>query len=157
MNQLSHTELEAGEEIVFGPVTSVKTTRLSGGAGPSQGSISRSSGRTVCITNRRIIIEDLDQPALSQVVANERVQRVLIKSKKQAITVVKVQTTSDTVNVNLPRVSPEKESSLATIFPNAEIGSSKGIPQGVVIAASVLVVFVALCCLVFIVSPMLTR
>jgi len=157
MHQPSHTELEPGEEIVFGPVTSVKTTSFSGGAGASQGSISRSSGRTVCVTDRRIIIEDLDQPARSRVIANEHVQRVSVKRRKQGITIAKVQTASGTVNVNLPRVRPEKESSLVTTFPNAEIGPEKGVGKGVVIAASVVVAFMALCCLVFTIGPMLSR
>ena len=157
MDERSSIELEAGEEIIFGPVTSVKTTRLSGGAGPSQGSISRSSGRTVGITNRRIIIEDMQNPARSQVVRNEQVQRVSIRRKKQGITVASVQTAAGPVRVNLPRVSPQKESLLAATFPNAEIGAPKGLPKGVVIAASVVVGFVALCCIVSIVGPMLSR
>jgi len=157
MNGLEFTELEAGEEIVFGPVTSVKTTSFSGGAGPSRGGISRRSGRTVCITDRRIIIEDLEDPARSRVFPNDHVQVVSIKRKKDGITVAKVQTGSRTVRIDLPGISPQKESLLATTFPNAEIGTAQGLPKGAVIAASVVVGLVALCCLVSIIGPMLSR
>ena len=53
------TELEAGEKIVFGPVTSTKTGSLSGSGAPGQGqgSSSRTSGRTVGVTTQRVIIE----------------------------------------------------------------------------------------------------
>jgi hypothetical protein len=146
MNGFNLTELEAGEEMLFGPVTSVKTTSLSGGAGSSQGSISKSSGRAVGITNRRIIIEDMQNPDRSQTIPNEQVQRVSIKRKKQGITVARVQAASGTVKVNLPGVSPQKESLLATTFPNAEISAAKGISKGVMIAAAVVVGFIVLCC-----------
>ena len=157
MQALKHTELEAGEEIVFGPVTSMKTTSFSGGAGPSQGTLSRSSGRTVAITNRRVIIEDLDDPPQSRIVPNDSVERVSIKRKKHGITIHKVQIPSGTVSVNLPRVSPEKESLLATTFPHAEIGASKGLPKGIVIAAGIVGGLVALCCLVSIIGPLLSK
>ena len=157
MNGLKVTKLEKGEEIVFGPVTSTKTTSFSGGAGPSQGSISRSSGRTVAVTNRRVIVEDLDDPNRSRFVSNDDVKRVSIKRKNQGITIAKVHTASETVNVHLPRISPEKESLLAATFPKAEIGAPKGVPKGVVIAASVVAGLVALCCLAAIVGPMISR
>ena len=157
MNELKHTELQAGEEILFGPVTSIKTTSFSGGTGPSQGSISRSSGRTVAVTNQRIIIEDVDDPTQSTVISNARVERVSIKRKKLGITIARVQTASGTVNVDLPRVGLEKEPLLATTFPNAEIGTPKGIPKPVVIAAGVVGGLLALCCLVSVVVPMLTK
>jgi len=92
-----------------------------------------------------------------QIVPNEQVQRVSIKRKKQGITVDKVHTESRTVKVGLPRVSPDKEPLLAATFPNAEIGAPSGFPKGVVIAASVVVGFIALCCLVSIIGPMLSR
>jgi hypothetical protein len=111
----------------------------------------------VGITNRRIIIEDMQHPARSRVVPNEQVQRVSIKRKKRGITVASVQTASGTVSVNLPGVSPERESLLGTTFTNAEISVSKGLPKGVVIGASVVVGLMALCCLVSIIGPMLSR
>ena len=154
---LKHTELEPGEEIVFGPVTSTKTTSFSGGAGPSQGSISRSSGRSVAVTNRRVIIEDLDDPSRSSVVPNDSVERVFIKRKKQGITIARVETGSASVHVGLPGVGLQKESLLAATFPNAEIGARKTVPRGVVIAAGVGAVLLALCCLVAIIGPMLTK
>lgn len=84
-------------------------------------------------------------------------QRVSIKRKKQGITIARVHTASRTVKVGLPRVSPEKEPLLAATFPNAETGAPSGFPKGVVIAASVVVGFIALCCLVSVIGPMLSR
>jgi len=157
MQGLNLTELEPGEEIVFGPVTSTKTTSLSGGAGPSQGSISRSSGRTVAVTNRRVIIEDLDDPSRSRVVPNSSVERLSIKRKKEGITIARVQTASGSLSVNLPGVGLQQEPLLATTFPNAELEAQKGVPKGVIIAASVVVGLVALCCIVFVVGAVVAK
>ena len=60
MAGFNFTELEAGEKIVFGPVTSTKPASLSGSGGPGQGqgSLSRTSGRTVGVTNQRVCIRE---------------------------------------------------------------------------------------------------
>ena len=83
MNQLQHTQLESDEKIVFGPVTSTKTTSV-GGSGPGQGgSLSHVSGRLVCVTNQRIIIEDLESADKTQVIPNAEVRQVFFKRKVQ--------------------------------------------------------------------------
>ncbi len=162
MSGFTNIELEAGEEMVFGPVTSTKTTSFSGGAGPSQGAISRTSGRTVGITNQRVIVEDLDTPGKSQIVANEQVQRVLIKHKQRGgrptITIAQVQTASGaTVKVGLPGINPRKETLLGETFSNAEIATDKDAlgSKGAMIAVAVVAGLVILCCLVFFVGPMI--
>ena len=83
MSEFTSVEMQPGEEIVFGPVTSTKTTSFSGGSGPSQGSISRTVGRTVGVTNRRLVIEDMQDPGKSTVIPNDQVKKVFIKRKKK--------------------------------------------------------------------------
>jgi hypothetical protein len=61
------------------------------------------------------------------------------------------------VNVNLPRIRPEKESLLAATFPNAEISGPRGVPKGVVVAASVVAGLVALCCLAGVIGLIISR
>lgn len=152
------TELEAGEEIVFGPVTFTKTTSLSGGAGPSQGSVSTTGGRTVGVTNRRIIIEDLKAPERAQIIPNDQVQRVFIKRKQRAgqetLSITKVETAAGgTVKVDLPGISASKEALLKQTFPNAEIGAPQGLSKGAWIAIAVVVGLAALCCIIFVAAP----
>lgn len=160
MNRFSSTELEAGEELVFGPVTSSKTTSFSGGRGPSQGSASRTVGRTVGITNRRVIIENTQSPDKSRVVSNDQVQSVSIKRKQRGgratITITKLQTATGTsVKVDLPGIDAGKESLLTQTFPNAEITEPKGMSKGVIIAIAVVGGLAVLCCLITFVGPLI--
>jgi hypothetical protein len=92
------TDLEDGERIVFGPITFTQTTSLSGGAGAGQSSVSKTSGRTVGVTNQRVIVEDLDSPGKTQTCANADVQRVYVQRKQRRgqlnVDLTKVQTAS---------------------------------------------------------------
>jgi hypothetical protein len=159
VNEFTSIEMQPGEEIVFGPVTSTKTTSVSGGGGPSQGSISRTSGRTVGVTSRRVVIEDLQTPGKAKIIPNDQVQKVFIKRKKkgerESITIAKIETaTGSTVKVDLPGIDARREAQLSETFPNAEISQAKGMSTGVIIAL-VAVGVAMLCCLAVTFGPMI--
>ena len=59
MNAFKFTDLDEGETLIFGPVTFTKTTSFSGARGHAQSSVAKTSGHSVGITNRRIIVEDI--------------------------------------------------------------------------------------------------
>jgi len=126
------TELETEEKIVFGPITKTRTTSISGGSGPGQqGGLSRSSGSTVGVTNRRVIIEDLDTPKMTQIIPNANVQQVFIKRRQRkgqpSLTLVKAKTTSGrTAKLDIKGLPAQAETTLQETFPNAEIVQSKG-------------------------------
>lgn len=133
MSSSNFTELEAGEELLFGPVTSTKTTSVSGrGGAPGQaGSISFTSGRTVGVTNRRVIVENLESPDKTQVVANADVQRVFVKRRQRqgrsSIDLVRVQTASgQNLKLGIKGLPAQAETTLQTTFPQAEIVQGKG-------------------------------
>lgn len=162
MNEFTSVEMQPGEEIVFGPVTSTKTTSFSGGGGPSQGSISRTVGRTVGVTNRRVIIEDTQDPGKSTVIPNDQVQKVFIKRKKQgereSITITKIETaTGSSVKVDLPGINAGREAQIGETFPNAEISQASGLSKGVIIAIAVVGGLALLCCLVTFGIPLIMR
>ena len=162
MTEFTSVEMQPGEEIVFGPVTSTKTTTVSGGTGPAQGGVSRTVGRTVGVTNRRIVIEDLQNPANSTVIPNDQVQKVTIKRKKkgeqESITIAKIETaTGSSIKVDLPGIDARRESQLGETFPNAEISQASGMSKGLVIAMAVIVGLALLCCLVTFGIPLIGR
>jgi len=122
------TQLEEGEEMVFGPFTSVSTTSFS--AGGTQVS-SRTSECRWGITNRRVIVETAGAPRKTQIIPTTDVQRVFIKRKKSRrgrprITITKVETTSGQ-RVKLGLGGLRDESRIRQIFPNAEIKEKKGL------------------------------
>ena len=162
MNKFTSVEMQPGEEIVFGPVTSTKTTSVSGGSGPSQGSLSRTVGRTVGVTNRRVVIEDTQVPGKSTVIPNDQVQKVFIKRKKkgerESITITKIETaTGGTVKVDLPGIDASRESQIGETFPNAEISQASGTSKGVIIAVAVVGGLALLCCLVLYGVPLILK
>ena len=153
MSEFIGIELQTGERIVFGPVTSAKTSSFSGGAGPSQGTVSRTTGRTVGVTNQRVIIQDAQAPDKIQSIPAEQVQRVSIKHKKlggqDTITIAQVRTASGTtVKVDLPGIDARQEGLLKETFPNAEISTASGPSKGVLIAIGVVAALAIICCLV---------
>jgi hypothetical protein len=161
VNKFTSVEMQPGEEIIFGPVTSTKTTSVSGGSGPSQGSVSRTVGRTVGVTNQRVIIEDTQAPGKSTIIPNDQVQKVFIKRKKkgerESITIAKIETaTGGTVKVDLPGIDASREAQLGEVFPNAEISQAKG-SKGVIIAIAVVGGLALLCCLVTYGIPLILR
>ena len=162
MNRFRRIELEDGEKLAFGPVTRTKTTTFSAGPGGAQGSgfgtpgsqlqqegISWSSGHTVGITNRRVIVEDLQSPDKSKIVPNEAVSRVFIRRKGDTFAIAKVQTASgQTFKLNLGGIPIQDEPLLQQTFPQAEITTSSGIlsSKGCLIALIVVGVLAALAC-----------
>ena len=161
MTEFTSIEMQPGEEIVFGPVTSTKTTSFSGGSGPSQGSVSRTVGRTVGVTNRRVVIEDLDSPGKAKVIPNDQVHKVLIKRKKkgerESITIVEIETeTGSTLKVDLPGINASREAEIGETFSNAEISQAKGMSKGVIVALVVAGVAVV-CCLIIFGMPLILK
>jgi len=144
MQGFNFTQLEAGEELVFGPVTSTKTTSVSGSGGtPGQGgSLSHTSGRTVGVTSQRVIVEDLKSPDRTQIVPNANVQRVFIKQQQRkgqpSINLVKVQTASGPVKLDINGLPAQAETMLQSTFPNAEVVYGGGSKVGLIIAIVVL-------------------
>jgi hypothetical protein len=145
MNSFNFTELESGEELVFGPVTSTKTTSVSGSGGaPGQGgSMSHTSGRTVGVTNQRVIVEDLKSPGKTQIIPNANVQRVFIKRQQRqgqsSINLIKVQTASGPVKLDIRGLPAQAETILIkSTFPNAEVVYGGGSKVGLIIAIVVL-------------------
>jgi hypothetical protein len=159
MTEFSSVDMQPGEQLVFGPVTSTKTTTVSGGTGPAQGGVSRTVGRTVGVTNRRVIIEDTQNPANSTVIPNDQVQKVIVKRKKkgeqESITIAKIETaTGSSIKVDLPGIDAHRESQLGETFPNAEISQASGLSTGVIIAL-VVAGLAVLCCLAVTFGPVI--
>ena len=134
MRGFKFTELEEGEKILFGPITFTKTTSFSstGGAGPGPATrhqVSKVKGSTIGVTDRRVIVEDLESPDKTRITPNEKVQRVFIKRKqkggRQTITLSKLQTTSGQVKLNIQGLPAGAEGVLKETFPNAEIAEDK--------------------------------
>lgn len=145
--------LEAGEEYVFGPVISTKTTSMSGGAGASQGSVSRSTSRTVGVTNHRIIIKDEKAPQGSQNIQNSDVRKVFVKKRVKnnvtTMTLVKVETASGSViNVDLKGIPSAQEERFSEVFPEADFEEVKGGSKGIIIAAGIVAAVLFVCCIV---------
>ncbi len=158
MNSFNFTQLETDEKILFGPVTSTKTTSVSGrGPGSGQGSsISHTSGRTVGVTDRRVIVEDLQSPNRTQIIPNANVQRVSIKQKqrqgKSSITLVRVESPSGPVKLDIKGLPAQSEALLQSTFPNAEIVHGGGSKIGLIIGIVVLVGIFLVCVLPFILA-----
>lgn len=116
-------QLEDGEEMVFGVVTSTHTTSVSvGGAQVS----SRASERRLGITNRRVIIESGDDPAATHIIPNADVRRVFIQREKfmgeLSITITELETASgQTIQLDMGGLEPQEKPLIQQTFPNAEI------------------------------------
>ena len=135
MRGFKFTELEEGEKILFGPITFTQSTSFSssGGAGPgpaTQHQVSKTKGSTVGVTDRRVIVEDLESPEKTQITPNEKVQRVFVKRKqqggRQTLSLSKLQTASgQVVKLNIQGLPGGAEGKLKETFPNAEIAEDK--------------------------------
>jgi len=129
MSDFHFTQLEEGEKMVFGVVTSVSTTSIS--IGDTRVS-NRTSERRVGVTNRRVIIEFDDAPEETLIIPNSEVRRVFIKRKKfmgqPRITITKLETaTGRTVKLDLSGLRPQDEPLIQQVFPNAEVKEKKGL------------------------------
>ncbi|RME91008.1 MAG: hypothetical protein D6770_01310 [Anaerolineae bacterium] len=165
-----YTELEEGEEVVFGPVRQSQSTSFRLGpaqpmsrsgwsssgqfATPQQGvEVERTRGHVVGVTNRRVIWEDLLDSSKTRIVANEAVRQVFIKHKtsqgRPMITLDRVVDGSgQSIKLNLEGIPAQKQEQLQALFPNAEIRTTKGVlgSKGCMIALIVVAVLFALSC-----------
>jgi hypothetical protein len=149
MNKFQFTELEEGEVVVFGPVTFTKTTSFSGGAGPQQGSVSKTSGHMVGVTNQRVIYEDLEAAEKAKTIQNDEVQKIFIKTKKrkgqETLTLEKVQSAAgSSIKLDLQGLPPGADSKLKELFPKAEISLEKGGGCGCPLTAALPIGLIAL-------------
>ena len=119
------TKLEEGEEILFGPSRRASTSNLSVKSEHRPGDATHTTFRTVCITNKRVIIEAGDS---ALVYPTEDVHAVFIKrirDKKKQVTsfnIMEIRTKrGNAVKIEIPGVSAEKEALLSQLFQNAKI------------------------------------
>lgn len=127
MSGFEFTELEEGEEVLFGisKSSSSSSSSISVGGEQISGS-SDSQARTVGITNRRVIVESLSAPVPLQSIPNEEVRKLTVKRDtfmgKPQLNLARVETTGgETVDLDLRVGDAEGEARLREVFPNAEI------------------------------------
>jgi hypothetical protein len=125
------TKLGEGEELLFGPSRRASTTNLAVKSESRPGDATYTTFRTVCITNKRVIIESGDS---TLTYPNEDIQTVVINrmtdKKKRVISfnILQIRTKrGNAVKIEIPGVSIEKEALLSQIFPNARITESRGL------------------------------
>ncbi len=148
-------QLDPDEEILFGPVTTTKSVSFSStpvqpmqqiGMPHQQRTIhqqqhttARTSGRTVGVTNKRVVIEDLNDSSKTQIIPNDQVRRVFIRSQafqgQPSLTLEKVEALSGPpVKLNIKGLPLQAEADLRETFPQAEIVQSKGMPALKIVA-----------------------
>ena len=128
MRGFQFTELTDGEELVFGPVTFTQSASFSGGQGPAQGSMSKTSGRTVGITNQRVIVEDLSSADKTKTYPNADVQKVFIKRKQRGgqptIDITRISTsTGQVAKLGIKGLPAQASNRFKELFPNAEVSA----------------------------------
>jgi hypothetical protein len=132
MSEFYFTQLEEGEKMVFGPVTSSKSSSASFSSGDQQvGGTTRTVERKVGVTDRRIIAEQSGSPSGTRIVPNDEVKTVFIRREKFGgqphLAIASVQTRSgQTVTLNLRGLNAQAEGAIEQAFPNATIQEKKG-------------------------------
>ena len=132
MSEFYFTQLEEDEKMVFGPITSRKSSSASFSAGDQQvGGTTHTVERKVGVTNRRIITEQSGSPSATRIVPNDEVRTVFIRREKFAgrphLAIASVQTSSgQTVTLNLRGLNAQAEGAIQGAFPNATIQEKKG-------------------------------
>ncbi|HEX8681602.1 MAG TPA: hypothetical protein VF707_04760 [Ardenticatenaceae bacterium] len=135
MSGFEFTELEEGEELLFGISKSSSSSSSSLTIGNKQISgSSDSSERTVGVTNRRIIVESLSAPVPVQSIPNDEVRKVYLKREdfmgQPRLTISRVETTGgDTADLGLRVLEAEGEARLHEVFPYAELVEEAEPPQ----------------------------
>jgi hypothetical protein len=163
MTEFTRVEFEEGEGMVFGPVSISKARGFAVGGRASQPGTSRTvARRTVGITDRRLIIEDLLRPDRSRIIPNDQVQTVSIKRERfgprETITIARIRTDAGaSVNLNLPGIEAGKESLIGDTFPYAQITEGKGPSKGVLVAIALIAGLALLCCMTLYVGPLIAR
>jgi len=156
------TELQEGEKIVFGPITTTRSTSVSGSSSTGQGSVSHSSGRTVGVTTERVIVEDLGSADKTQIILNSAVQQVAIKRQQRnnqsTLTLASVKTAAGpSVKLDIKGLPAQAENLLQETFPNAEVAESKGGSKVLLIVAIVIAAIILLACVVPMLIPLILR
>jgi hypothetical protein len=132
MSEFYFTQLEENEKMVFGPVTSRKSSSASFSAGGQRvGGATHITESKVGVTNRRIIAEQAGAPSATRIIPNDEVKAVFIRREKFAgrphLAIANVQTSSgQTVKLNLGGLSAQAEGAIQQTFPNATIQEKKG-------------------------------
>ncbi len=131
MSAFMHTSLEEGEVLVIGPVRYSSSSSVSFGGGSGQKTeVSRAKQRTIGITNRRVIVET-GNPRDTLVLYNTDVKRLFLKRDKRGITIKKLETMrGQTVKLDMGGLRPVEEARLFDLFPQADVGLSKGLFGG---------------------------
>jgi hypothetical protein len=157
------TKLREGEQVVFGPVTTTRSTSVSASGGTGQGSLTSSSGRTVGVTSLRVIAEDLSSADKTLIISNAEVQRVAIKRQQRqgqsSITLVSATATNgQTIKLGIKGLPAQSEAVLAETFANAEVFESKGGSGKVVLIIAIVIgAVVVLACVVPMLIPLILR
>jgi hypothetical protein len=125
MSILHMTKLEEDEEILFGPSRKASNSNLSVKSESNPGDATHTTFRTVCITNKRVIVESGDS---TLTFPTHDVQTVIIKrnlDKKKHVTSFNIREIrtkrGNAVKIEIPGVSIEKEGILNQLFHNAKI------------------------------------
>jgi hypothetical protein len=125
------TQLADDETIVFGPSRREEQTQLSVKSEARPGQMTHTSFRTVCITNKRVIIESGDSTIHYP---NTDIRVILINrgnNKKEKVgffNILQLKTgAGNAVKLEIPGISNDKEELLKETFPNAQIKERSGI------------------------------
>lgn len=125
MSVLHMTKLEEGEEILFGPSRKASSSNLSVKSEIKPGDATHTTFRTVCITNKRVIVESGDS---TLTFPTHDIQTVIIKrnrDKQKHVTSFNIReirtNRGSAVKIEIPGVSVEKEELLNQLFQNARI------------------------------------
>lgn len=127
MSDFYFSELEDGEEIVFGVVTSSRHSSQSVVENGRQIVASlQSSERKLGVTNQRVIVESAGQPEATIVIPNEQVRRVFLDRDifmgQPRLTLSAVESVyNQHVELDIDSLSAEDEVAIRTLFPTAEI------------------------------------
>ena len=125
------TQLANDETIVFGPSRKEEKTQLSVKSESRPGQMTHTSFRTVCITNKRVIIESGDStihypnPDIRVVLINRYNNK---KEKVEFFNILQLKTgAGNAVKLEIPGISNYKEPLLKETFPNAVIKERSGV------------------------------
>lgn len=135
MSDWYQTELEAGEEILFGVATSSsRSSSSSQENGRLAESLAHESERKSGVTNRRVVIETLGDHSATIIIPNTSVQAAWIEksdfmgSAKLHLAAVE-STSGQRAELGIGFLDAEEEARIRAAFPNAQIhigAASKG-------------------------------
>lgn len=125
MRGFTYFELDPDEKIVYGPVTTTKSFSVGGtpshgvGSAPvssleAQQQLTYQSGRTVGVTIKRVVVEDLEDPDKTLTIPNDQITQVYIMREQikdqPSLTLEKVGSTSGQwVNLDIRGLSAQTE------------------------------------------------